>query len=281
MKSRCNASFVILLLLTLFGTIVIIKIVNALTINNGEQVTNSRSVTLNFDVPQNCVGVGAKNENESNYTSIGCASPQQWTLSDGDGQKTVTLQKVSTYQYVCDSYCCGYDTWGNCTTWCYIYCTGYNYTYDSGSIVLNTHPPDTTIYDTPSKYSSSYVSLFSFNSNEPVKRFDCLLYSDTMELYDYNCGCCSYDSWGNCDKSCTNPPKYFWRYNGLPDGNYTFSVIAVDLADYLDITPATYTWTIDTQPPTDGSLTVNVINKDIYLWWSGFSDATSGIDHYG
>ena len=51
--------------------------------------------------------------------------------------------------------------------------------------------------------------------------------------------------------SCTSP----YSYQNLSDGSHTFTVQAKDAAGNLDQSPATYTWTIDTQPPDTQILT--------------------------
>jgi hypothetical protein len=63
---------------------------------------------------------------------------------------------------------------------------------------------------------------------------------------------CKVDSgtWGHCN--------LWYNFTGLADGSHTFSVRGIDQSGNMDLTPATYTWTIDTTPPeTTLSGTVN------------------------
>ena len=55
---------------------------------------------------------------------------------------------------------------------------------------------------------------------------------------------CQMDSGGYT--SCTSPKSY----TGLTEGSHTFYVKATDSAGNTNSTPARYTWTIDTTPPT-------------------------------
>ncbi|GAP12732.1 regulator of chromosome condensation (RCC1) repeat [Longilinea arvoryzae] len=94
----------------------------------------------------------------------------------------------------------------------------YEYT---GSIL----PPQTTITAQPASVSNQINPAFTFSSDTPGSAFKCKL--DTGEWAD-----------------CTSPQTY----PGLADGSHTFQVqalVTIDSTQYVDWTPASYTWTID------------------------------------
>ena len=88
-------------------------------------------------------------------------------------------------------------------------------------------PPDTTITSTPNAVSNSTSATFNFTSNE----------AGTFQ--------CSVDGapYVPCSGSGTH------TVNGLPDGDHTFGVQAVDLAGNTDPTPATFAFAVDTAAP--------------------------------
>src|SRR3989338_4054350 len=90
----------------------------------------------------------------------------------------------------------------------------------------DTTPPDTSITSQPLNLTNSTSADFSFTSPETA----------TFE--------CQMDSGGYT--SCTSPKSY----TGLTEGSHTFYVKATDSAGNKNSTPASYTWTIDTTPPT-------------------------------
>ena len=94
---------------------------------------------------------------------------------------------------------------------------------------IDTTPPDTTIISgpAPGSFSSSTSAAFTFTS-EPQARFECSL--DGAPFTD-----------------CADPQPQ--TYSGLPEGTHTFRVRAIDLADNVDPTPATRSWTVDTTAP--------------------------------
>lgn len=151
-------------------------------INNGEQTTTSRTVTLNFTVPSGCLSIKASNEWFA-PVEIGCSSPLEWQLSEGDGEKTVkldiTYQYYYSYQYECGSYCCSYGLFGGCIGTCYNYCTsGYYITNsysESDSIILNTHPSGELINIPLTGQNYSYTTgddgFYLNGINSPNPRF--------------------------------------------------------------------------------------------------------------
>jgi hypothetical protein len=110
---------------------------------------------------------------------------------------------------------------------------------DMGSPVL----PDTAITSGPSGSTSQTTADFEFTSpNVPEAGFLCRL--DGADFQD-----------------CESPQ----HYNGLAEGEHTFEVKAIDPANNVDETPASRTWTVDTTPPPDTSITAGP---------SGTTDAT-------
>ncbi len=94
----------------------------------------------------------------------------------------------------------------------------------------DTTAPDTTIDSGPSTTTSSPSASFRFSSSEVNSSFQC-----------------SFDSgpWGDC----ASPTSY----GSLAAGSHTFSSRATDAAGNTDVSPASWTWTVeaaaDTTPP--------------------------------
>jgi hypothetical protein len=105
------------------------------TIDGGAAYTNSTSVTLSIGYPPTTTSLDIS-EPGGTVTSIPPASTVRFSLSPGDGVKTIRVTAYYTYQ---STYCCGTDSWGNCTTWCSQEETGAE--EYSGSITLDTTKP--------------------------------------------------------------------------------------------------------------------------------------------
>ena len=98
------------------------------------------------------------------------------------------------------------------------------------SWTVDTSPPDTSLTGSqPADPTASPTASFTFASTEPISAtFRCKL--DT-----------------GAEESCDTGSK---SYSNLQTGEHTFSVYAVDRAGNKDdITPATYSWTVDRTPP--------------------------------
>jgi hypothetical protein len=93
--------------------------------------------------------------------------------------------------------------------------------------VADTTAPETTISSGPSGTTSDSTPAFGFSASESGSTFGCKVDSG---------------SW----TSCTSPRTL----NALADGSHTFSVRAKDAAGNTDASPATRTFTVDTQAPT-------------------------------
>ncbi|HEX8440843.1 adventurous gliding motility protein AgmC [Archangium sp.] len=92
--------------------------------------------------------------------------------------------------------------------------------------IVDTTPPDTKIVSSPESTTREADATFHFNVVTPEDgvTYQCKL--DTDEDF----------------KACSGPETYA----GLPDGERTFQVRAVDEAGNPDLSAATYTWTVDT-----------------------------------
>jgi hypothetical protein len=90
----------------------------------------------------------------------------------------------------------------------------------------DTLAPDTTLESGPSGAVGTATASFGFSSNELGAIFQCRLDGA---------------AWVACDS-----PK---SYSALAEGNHSFDVRARDASGNIDLTPASRTWTVDTQPP--------------------------------
>lgn len=97
----------------------------------------------------------------------------------------------------------------------------------SYSWTIDATPPDTTIGPSyPAALTIATVATFDFSSSESPSTFACALDAGAYS-------------------SCSSPKTY----SGLADGLHTFHVRAKDAATNTDLSPASYSWTIDTTPP--------------------------------
>jgi len=103
----------------------------------------------------------------------------------------------------------------------------------SYSWTIDTTAPDTSITSSPSNPTNNTSASFSFSSPDATAAFECGIDSGTSA-------------------ACVSPVTY----TTLAEGPHTFTVRAHDPAENIDITPASYTWTIDTTAP-DTLITAN------------------------
>ena len=98
------------------------------------------------------------------------------------------------------------------------------------SWTVDTTPPETTITTHPTQRTNSNAASFSFSGDDAggmsVARLECKL-----DMGDW--------------ATCTSPHSY----SKLADGSHTFRVRAYDTAGNMDLTPAEWSWTVDTTPP--------------------------------
>jgi hypothetical protein len=95
------------------------------------------------------------------------------------------------------------------------------------SFTIDTVPPDTTITSGPPSVSSSSSASFSFTGTGAPTSFQCRVD-------------------GGAYAACASPRTVI----GLASGTHTFWVRGCDAVGNCDPTPAVWTWTIDTIPPT-------------------------------
>jgi alpha-tubulin suppressor-like RCC1 family protein len=95
------------------------------------------------------------------------------------------------------------------------------------SWAVDTLAPETSLIDHPTVLVNAASATFAFSSSEADGHFVCTL--DGINT-------------ANCASPIT--------YNNLGEGSHTFAASAVDVAGNVDLTPASFTWAIDTLAPT-------------------------------
>src|SRR2546428_10095269 len=90
---------------------------------------------------------------------------------------------------------------------------------------VDTAPPDTVLDSMPFDPTNQTTANFTFHATEPSSTFECSLSSGAFA-------------------PCSSPAQYT-----VVDGSHTFQVRAIDQAHNPDPTPASFTWTVDTQAP--------------------------------
>ena len=102
------------------------------------------------------------------------------------------------------------------------------------SWAIDTTAPSTTIDSSPPVHSASADAEFTFSgadsSGSGVASFECRRDSTEAAAWE----------------PCTSPKTYA----GLADGSHAFEVRALDVGGNVDLSPATFTWSIDTAAPT-------------------------------
>jgi type VII secretion-associated serine protease mycosin len=134
----------------------------------------------------------------------------------------------------------------------------------SRSWVVDTVAPNTSIAAGPTAYEASASALFSFTATEVGSTFEC-----------------SFD--GTAYAACTSPVSR----EGLSEGSHVFRVRASDAVGNADPTPASRSWTVDTEAPSVGAPETRLPTGvrlgrsaiPVALVWTG-SDATSGIGRF-
>jgi large repetitive protein len=100
------------------------------------------------------------------------------------------------------------------------------------SVTVDTQAPQTEISSGPEGLIGSSSAEFSFSHSEQNSFFECKLDGGSYE-------------------SCQSPKAY----QGLGDGQHTFSVRAVDLAGNVDQSPVERSFTVDTVKPNAPKIT--------------------------
>ncbi|MDA8099753.1 MAG: hypothetical protein M0042_09010 [Nitrospiraceae bacterium] len=106
----------------------------------------------------------------------------------------------------------------------------------TGTVVLDTQPPTTTITSKPEESEDSTTARFSFAASEPVSEFQCSLDEGIFE-------------------KCTSPHTY----TRIAPGPHTFAVKAIDVAGNVEPSPANASWTA--HPPVKNMTPPHFINK--------------------
>lgn len=113
-------------------------------------------------------------------------------------------------------------------------------------------PPETTIASGPAAVVASSSATFTFTSNQEGSKFACAL--DRGAFGD-----------------CTSPYTLT-----VPDGEHHFYVVAINHGD-TDPSPAVWTWTADTSPPTAVRRHLAIVRyRKLVLSWGALS--TTGAD---
>ncbi len=99
------------------------------------------------------------------------------------------------------------------------------------SWTIDTVDPETTIHTGPTGTVASTSATFQFSSNEGGATFECSLD-------------------GGAFATCSSPREY----NGLAQGPHTFEVRAIDQAGNVDKTPASRSWTVNTNVTISGNV---------------------------
>ncbi len=117
--------------------------------------------------------------------------------------------------------------------------------------------PDTIIDNGPGASSNSASATFTFHSTQANATFECVLD-------------------GSAPAPCTSPTTY----SGTADGSHTFTVRSATSGG-TDPTPASYSWSVDAQPPTKPTgLTATAPTAALVnLSWGASTDA-NGVTGY-
>lgn len=153
--------------------------VQALTIDDGQSPINHTPVQLHLTLPTNCYQAQFQNEDNTPVLFTNPTDTMPWTLSEGDGQKTVKViysyYYIYNYQcgtYSCNPHCCSYNWLGQCTGTCYDSCPRYcqgqgtSTSTESAQITLDqtspslaiSNPTDQSHTNTPTTIVSGAVS---------------------------------------------------------------------------------------------------------------------------
>ncbi len=124
--------------------------------------------------------------------------------------------------------------------------------------MVDTTPPNTSLTSNPPNPSASTSATFSFTSTEGGSTFQCKLDDGSYS-------------------SCTSPKTY----TGLSSGSHTFQVYATDAVGNSDPTPASHTWTVDTDIPSVTSIVradPDPTNAASVNFTVTFSESVTGVD---
>ncbi len=96
----------------------------------------------------------------------------------------------------------------------------------SSTFTVDTTPPNTTIHEAPALLTNATTAHFTFTADKAGSTFQCKL--DNGPWMD-----------------CSSPRDF----SSLGHGPHTLQVLATDLAGNVELEAATYSWTVDLEPP--------------------------------
>jgi hypothetical protein len=146
---------------------------------------------------------------------------------------------------------------------------------------VNTKPPNTTINSVTDGNKNIVTNNSNSRSNTMTFTFSAAGNVAGVDHFE-----CSIDN--SNFVTCTSP---FTFPNLLSDGTHTFKVRAVDDSGHADLSPESFTWTVDTVPPTTTISSVIDSNKHAITSGGGTSstsmtfsfsgtDVGAGVDHF-
>lgn len=184
-----------------------------------------------------------------------------FTATDAVGPVTTTCQMDATPAVSCSSPFAysGLATGGHTFT---VTATdaANNSTAAVRTFTVDATPPNTNITSNPAAVTNSTSASFSFTSTESPATFECSLDGAPVS-------------------SCTSPRAY----SSLGEGSHTFAVRAIDQYGNTDLTPASYTWTVDTTAPIAPTISTpgsDIVTSDTTPAVGGLSEPGSTVRVY-
>ncbi len=224
--------------------------------NTSPQSAPSRSLTIDTTAPAVSITSPA-----SDGLTVGPSGNITFTATDAIGPVTTTCQMDATPAVSCtspfaySSLAAGGHTFTVTAT-----DAANNTTVAVRTFTVDATPPNTNITANPAAVTNSTNASFSFTSTESPATFECSLDGAPVS-------------------SCTSPQAY----SSLGQGSHTFSVRAIDQYGNVDLTPASYTWTVDTTAPIAPTISTpgsDVVTSDTTPAIGGLSEPASTVRVY-
>ncbi|MHB8173876.1 MAG: Ig-like domain repeat protein [Nitrospirota bacterium] len=133
----------------------------SVTINGGAAYTNNTSVALSISYPQTTYRLDVQ-ESGGYATSISPSNSVGFSLSSGDGVKTIQVTAYYTYE---TSYCCQKDLWGNCISTCFKNISTTD-EYKSSITLDTTKPAGTMQINHLAQYTNSTSVTLTLNESD-------------------------------------------------------------------------------------------------------------------
>jgi len=189
-----------------------------ISINGDDEYTNSKNVTLTIKVSdESSVTYSLANESGSNSSSGNASDSINWTLSDSDGLKTVTVTFT--------------DEYGNEST-------------ASSTITLDIIAPALTTYTV----STSKISLNGDDNNESVSIDTKFSEEVAVEINILDSEGKEVENIYSSESVTDDPAVKYWNGKDVSDGTYTIQILATDLAGN-ELKDTTKTVIVDTTGP--------------------------------